>query len=124
MDHENRVPLLKNENILIVPIQGELDDLETAAFQKNLVKRVSEDEIKGVLIDISNLETIDLYLAREITHTAKMVALMDVATMIVGIKPHVAITLTEMGITFGDVPSAPTLETGLKIVNRKISSRV
>lgn len=116
----DRVPLLKNEDILIVPIHDELDDAETKQLEISLLERVSKkSDITGVVLDISSLETMDLFTARKLIHLVNMIALMDVKSVVVGMRPAVAITLTDMEVSFPDIPTAITLEKGLVILKRK-----
>ena len=52
-------------------------------------------------MDISTVDTLDSYFARTITETVKMVGLMGGRMVIAGMRPSVAVTATQLGITLG-----------------------
>lgn len=114
----NRVPLLKNEDVLIVPVRDDLDDLETKQLESSLLERVSKGDVRGVVIDISSLDFIDLFTARKLVQLINKISLLDVRAVMVGMKPTVALTLTEMEVTFPHVRTALTLEQGLAILKK------
>jgi rsbT antagonist protein RsbS len=118
----DRVPLLKNEDVLIVPIHDELNDQETRHLEKSLLTRIEKSDVNGVVLDISSVETIDLYTARKLLQLVNMIALMDVRSVIVGMRPAVAITLTDMEVHFPNVDTALTLDQGLAILKGKTRS--
>lgn len=117
--NSDRVPLLKNEDILIVPVHDELSDLEAKQLDVSVLARVSKSDITGVVIDISSLQSMDLFTSRKLLQLVKMIRLMDVETVIVGMRPAVAMTLAEMEISFPNVLMAITLEQGLAALKRK-----
>src|ERR1043165_8001809 len=97
----NKVPFLKNEDVLVVPLHGELNDREINQFENNILERCSKDEkVRGVVLDISSLESVDLFAARMLLRVASKLSLMDLNSVVVGLRPEVAITLVEMGLTF------------------------
>lgn len=115
----DRVPLLKNEDVLIVPIHGELNDLETTQLELSLLAKLSKSDITGVVLDISSLEAMDHFTARKLVQLVNKIALMDVRTVVVGMRPEVALTLTDMEVTFPNVRTAISLQRGLQILNGK-----
>jgi rsbT antagonist protein RsbS len=118
-----RVPILKNDDVLIIPIHGELNDSETTQFQSNVLERVSKSKIRGAIIDISSLEMIDLFMARKLVQLVKMISLMDVESVVVGMRPAVAITLTEMDLKLPGLKTALTLEHAIAWLNRSRNDR-
>ncbi len=119
MNYRSAVTLQKQDDIIIASISSELDDSQASHFQEALLAKAMNENIHGVVIDISALDSVDLFLARLIVETAKMAGIMDVHTVVVGIKPAVAITLTEMGIRLSGVSTASTLDAGLAVIRRK-----
>jgi len=117
----DRVPILKNEDVLIVSVHSDLDDGEVTQFQARLLQTISKSIISGVVLDLSGVETLDLFLARKLMHLVNMVALMDVKSVIVGMRPTVAITLTEMDVTFPGVKTALNLDQGRAWLKRVCS---
>jgi rsbT antagonist protein RsbS len=71
---------------------------------------------KGLVLDISAVESLDSFFARTIVETARMVALMGGQTVIAGMHPSVAITATQLGFTLGNVLTALDVDRALEIL--------
>lgn len=109
-----RVPLLRlNARTLIVPLHADVNDDGVLAFQGELTRRVADDQVLGVVIDISALDLVDSYMARVLNDTARMLRLLGASVVVCGVQPAVALTLVEMGSNLVDVPTAFNLERAL-----------
>ena len=71
----------------------------------------------GVLIDISSLEIVDSFIGRMIAHIAGVSRVLDAETVVVGMRPAVAITLVELGMTLDGVRTALNVDTGMAMLN-------
>src|SRR5262245_65598389 len=81
------IPILKIGPTLLATIQIELSDTVVDAFQNDVLEEIERTAAKGLIIDISALETVDSYVARMLANTAKMARLMGTDTVIVGMRP-------------------------------------
>jgi rsbT antagonist protein RsbS len=111
-----RVPILKIGDVLLVSIQIDLQDQSVLALQEDLAERISATGAYGVIIDISAVEIVDSFIGRMFATIASISRLFDADTVVVGMRPAVAITLVELGLTLGDVRTALNLEKGMRIV--------
>lgn len=111
-----RVPILRIGDVLLVSIQVDLQDQSVLALQDDLAERISATGASGVVIDISAVEIVDSFIGRMFTTIASISRLFDADTVVVGMRPAVAITLVELGMTLGDVRTALDLEKGMKIL--------
>jgi rsbT antagonist protein RsbS len=111
-----RVPILKIGEVLLVSIQIDLQDQSVLALQEDLAERISATGAYGVIIDISAVEIVDSFIGRMFATIASISRLFDADTVVVGMRPAVAITLVELGLTLGDVRTALNLEKGMRIV--------
>src|ERR1041384_2300678 len=109
------IPILKIGSTLIVTIQIELHDTLVDLFQKDILEEIEKTGEKGLIIDISALETVDSYVARMLANTAKMAKLMGTGTVIGGRRPAVAATLVRMGYFMEGILTALSLEEGLQL---------
>ncbi|HWO60526.1 MAG TPA: STAS domain-containing protein [Umezawaea sp.] len=111
-----RVPILKIGGVLLVSIQIDLQDQSVLALQEDLAERISATGAHGVVIDISAVEIVDSFIGRMFATIASISRLFDADTVVVGMRPAVAITLVELGLTLGGVRTALDLERGMKIL--------
>jgi len=109
------IPILKIGQTLLATIQVELHDTVVDGFQNDVLEEIEKTGAKGLIIDISALETVDSYVARMLANTAKMAKLMGTETVIVGMRPAVAATLVRMGYFMEGILTALSLEEGLQL---------
>ena len=112
-----RIPILKMGECLLVTIQMDMHDRIAMALQDDLTTRVSTTRARGVLIDISALEVVDSFIGRMLSNIASLTRLLDARTVVVGMRPAVAITLVELGLSLPDVQTALNVETGMELIS-------
>ena len=110
----DRVPILKIGDVLLVSIQIDLQDQIALALQDDLAERIAATGAKGVLIDISALEMVDSFIGRMIANISSMSRILDARTVVVGMRPAVAITLVELGLSLAGVDTALDVERGMR----------
>ena len=114
-----RVPVLSLGDVLLVSIQVELQDESVLRLQEDLADELSATKARGVIIDITAVEIVDSFIGRMLTMIGSISRLFDAETVIVGMRPAVAITLTELGLSLSGVRTALNAEKGLEILNGK-----
>lgn len=111
-----RIPILKLGHLLLVTVQVDMHDRMAVALQDDLTKRIVETGARGVLIDISGLELVDSFMGRMLADIAAMAHVLDAETVVVGMRPAVAITLVELGLSLPGVRTALTVERGMALL--------
>ncbi len=114
-----RVPILKIGRTLFVSIQIELQDDTVVRLQEDLADELSATGARGVVIDITAVEIVDSFIGRMLSMIGSISRLFDAETVIVGMRPAVAITLTELGLSLNGVRTALNAEKGLELLNGK-----
>ncbi len=94
-----KIPIIKVGDILLVSIQIDFHDRLALALLDDLSNKIVDTGAKGVLIDISGLEMVDSFMGRIIGNIAKTARLLDAQTVLVGMQPAIAMTITELGIS-------------------------
>lgn len=117
MDH---IPILKVDSFLLVTIQVELHDDLAMSLQDDLTHKLLKTNSHGVLIDISALEIVDSYIGRMLSQISSIVSIMDATMVLVGMRPAVAITLVELGMTMAGVRTALNVDKGLALLRRSL----
>ena len=120
MDH---IPILKVDSFLLVTIQVELHDELAISLQDDLTQKLLKTNSHGVLIDISALEIVDSYIGRMLSQISTMVGIMDATMVLVGMRPAVAITLVELGMTIPNVRTALNVDKGLALLRHSLHER-
>jgi rsbT antagonist protein RsbS len=112
----DRVPVLKIGDILLVSIQIDLEDHTAMQLQDDLSHRIVETGAHGVVIDISALEIVDSFIGRMLSTIASVSRVLDAETVVVGMRPAVAITLVELGLSLRGVRTALNVDRALEIL--------
>lgn len=120
----DRVPLLKGDDVLIVPLHEAMNDQELKQFESRLLLKSSkETKIRNIVLDVSSIDSMDLYVARMLAGLVKKLAVMDFNSVVVGIKPEVAMTLMDMGVEFSELKTALNLQHGLRLLKRTAANQ-
>ena len=111
-----RVPVLNLGEVLLVSIQVDLSDEIALRLQDDLSERIVTTGARGVIIDITALDIVDSFVGRMLSTIASISKVLDATTVVVGMRPAVAITLVELGLSLRGVRTALNVELGLAIL--------
>jgi len=115
-----KIPILRMGGFLLVTIQVDMHDRLAMTLQDDLTNRISETGARGVLIDISSLEIVDSFIGRMLGNIASMSRVLDAQTVVVGMRPAVAITLVELGMSLEGVRTALNVDAGMELLRKSI----
>jgi len=118
-----RIPILKMGEFLLVTIQVDMHDQLAITLQDDLTQQIVKHRAHGVLIDISSLEIVDSFIGRMIGNIAGMARMLDAETVLVGMKPAVAITLVELGMSLPGVRTALNVEKGMAMLHGSLKGK-
>jgi rsbT antagonist protein RsbS len=107
------ISVVKVRDVLMVTMPPDPDDASVSALQMKVLQMMDQYEATGLVLDISAVETLDSFFARTVTETAQMAALMGGRTVIAGMRPSVAITATQLGLTLGRAMTALDVDRAL-----------
>lgn len=119
MDH---IPILRMGEFLLISIQIDMHDRLALQLQEDLTARIVQHSSRGVLIDISALEIVDSFIGRMLGNMAAISRVLDVETVVVGMRPAVAITLVELGMSLPGIRTALSVERGMAILRAEIGA--
>ncbi|MBB5873440.1 rsbT antagonist protein RsbS [Allocatelliglobosispora scoriae] len=112
----DRVPILVLGDVLLVSIQIDLEDQLALHLQEDLAEKISASSAHGVIIDITALDIVDSFVGRTLATIAAVSKVLDAETVLVGMRPAVAITLVELGLTLRGIRTALNVEHGLRLL--------
>lgn len=116
MDEVHGSSVVTVTGIIIVVIQDDLDDRSVLALQDRLVEQVARSKARGVIIDISALEVVDTFAGRMLSNMADMSRILNARTIVVGMRPAVAMTLVELGLSLDGVDTALSADKAMAIL--------
>src|SRR5512138_3855976 len=118
----DRIPILKMGEFLLVTIQVDMHDRLAMTLQDDLTGMITKVGARGVLIDISALEMVDSFIGRMLANIASMSRILDAHTVVVGMRPAVAITLVELGLSLSGVRTALNVEKGMGVLRAALEA--
>ncbi|MFF7969901.1 STAS domain-containing protein [Streptomyces sp. NPDC007905] len=112
-----QVPVLALGDILLVTLQGELHDGMAEQLQQDVTSRVANSGVTGVVIDISGVDIVDSFLGRVLAEIASTARLLAARTVLAGMRPAVAITLVELGLTLPGLVTALDVDRAMELLS-------
>ena len=113
------VAILRQGDYLIASVQSDLSDSEVLAFRDELAERVGELRASGVIVDVTALDVIDSFVARSLRSIAEAARLRGAETVIVGIRPDVAIAMVQFNLNLDSLRAALDLDEAIEILDRR-----
>ena len=113
--HELSTPILRLwENVLALPIIGMIDPRRSADMMERLLRDLSREKARFVIVDITGVEIVDTKTADYLIRVIKAAQLLGAVCIVTGIQPAVAQTLIEIGADLSSITTMGTLKEGLK----------
>lgn len=100
------ISVMKVRGLLLVTVPPDPDDDTVSALQLRVLHAMQQTQAKGLVLDISTVQTLDSFFARTVTETVQMVSLMGGRTVLAGMQAAVAVTATQLGLTLGHAETA------------------
>jgi len=107
------ISVMKVRGLLLVTVPPDPDDETVSALQEKILDAMDRTEAKGLVLDISTVQTFDSFFARTVAETVQMVALMGGRTVLAGMQASVAVTATQLGLTLGHADTALDVDRAL-----------
>jgi rsbT antagonist protein RsbS len=120
---QDNISVIRVRDLLMVTMPADPDDVTISALQQRVLNAMEQHEAKGVVLDISPVDTLDSFFARTLSETAQMVGLMGGRTIIAGMRPTVAITATQIGLSLGKIETALNVDRALDMAAAAIRTQ-
>lgn len=112
----DEVSIVAVHDVLLATIPANPTDRVIDRLQEDILQTMQELTPAGVILDISTVSTMDSFFARSVAETSDMVSLMGGRTVVVGMRPAVAITSAELGYDLGGVITARDTSHALEVL--------
>jgi len=117
------IPIM--DNITVMPLIGTIDTERAKLIMENILEGVIKHNSEVVLIDITGVPVVDTMVAHHIVQVSEAIRLVGATSILVGIRPEIALTITNLGIDLTKFLTKSSLKSGfieaLSITNQKIT---
>jgi rsbT antagonist protein RsbS len=111
------VTILRQGDYLIASINSDLSDKEILALRDELSERVGRLRSRGLVIDVAALDVIDSFVARALRSVALTARLRGAHTVVVGIRPDVAVAMVQFRLNMEPLRAALDLDEALALLD-------
>jgi rsbT antagonist protein RsbS len=112
------VAILRQGDVLIASIRGDLSDGQLLALRDDLAERVGAERIRGMVLDVGALDVIDSFVARSLRSIVQSVRLRGTETVITGIRPDVAIAMVQFRLNLESLRAVLDLDEAIALLDR------
>ncbi len=102
------------DGVLFAPIVGIVDSKRSQDIMNKALSSIVDHRARVLMLDIGGVAMVDTAVANHLIKIAKAAVLMGCKTIISGISPAIAQTITELGIELGSIQTTSTIETALR----------
>ncbi|PLR68829.1 STAS domain-containing protein [Bacillus sp. UMB0893] len=106
-------------SICVLPLIGNINDERAYDIKENLLAGAERYKCDNIFIDITGVPVVDTFVANHLIQAAEAVHLLGANCMIVGIRPEIAQTLINLGISMDNIQTFSNLSTGIQFVETK-----
>jgi rsbT antagonist protein RsbS len=110
------VAILRKGEYLIASIQSDLSDSEVLALRDDLIERLGRFRSHGIVVDVAALDVIDSFVARALRSLTLTAKLRGAETVIVGIRPDVAVAMIQFRLNLEPLRTALDLDEALALL--------
>ncbi|PAD35913.1 STAS domain-containing protein [Terribacillus saccharophilus] len=92
--------ILLNDTTALLPLVGDIDTNRAKLILENTLRECTEQDVDLLFIDLSGVIIIDTMVAQQIFYLVDALKLVGVETVISGMRPEIAQTAVQLGVSF------------------------
>jgi len=115
-DDTPAVAMQVSRDVVVASIQIELNEDVLARLREDLLQRVHNSGSRGVILDVSGLETLDSDEFAALRQIITMCTILGAESILVGLQPGVVSSLIEAGAEVDGVRAAVNLEAAFNLL--------
>ncbi len=110
------VAMQVSRDVLVASIQVDLDDGVLARFREDLLNRIRTTGSRGIILDLSGLETLDSNEFAALRQIIRASTIMGAESVLVGLQPGVVSALIEAGAEVDGLRAALDLDAAFALL--------
>ncbi len=114
------VAMQVSRGVVVASIQVDLNDDVIARFRQDLLDCIHETGSRGVILDVSGLETLDSEELAALRKIMVMTSLMGAESVLVGLRPGVVSALIEVGAEIDGLRAAINLDAAFALLETEL----
>ena len=108
------VAILHQGDYLIASIQSDLTDSQVLRLRDELAERVGRHRARGIIVDVGAMDVVDSFVARSLRSIAVTAKLRGADTIVVGIRPDVAIAMVQFDLNLEPLRAALDIDEAIE----------
>ena len=113
---ELSTPLIPiSDTAVIMPLVGAIDSVRAQQVIDTLLEGVAAYRAETAIVDITGVQVVDTQVANALVRAAQAVRLLGAQVILTGIKPQVAQTLVQLGVSLEGIRTTGSLQTGVRL---------
>jgi len=113
---ELSTPLIPiSDTAVIMPLVGAIDSARAQQIIDTLLEGVAAHRAEMAIVDITGVQVVDTQVANALVRAAQAVRLLGAQVILTGIKPQVAQTLVQLGVSLEGIRTTGSLQTGVRL---------
>lgn len=113
------ISISRLQNTLVATVQVDLCDQVLNVFRQQLLEKVGLHSVNGVLIDLSEVKTLDTADMNKLITIMDSVAVMGRRCILIGIRPGIAMALVNLDFDIDKLVCAANIDDGLQLIGGK-----
>lgn len=111
---EISTPLLTiSDTTIVMPLVGAIDSRRIQQIMETLLSGITASRARTVILDITGVPVVDTQVANALIQSAQAVKLLGAEAVLTGIRPEVAQTLVQLGVSLSGITTRGTLRDGI-----------
>ncbi|NOK62696.1 MAG: Anti-anti-sigma regulatory factor (antagonist of anti-sigma factor) [Chloroflexi bacterium AL-W] len=106
------IPL--SDDVLVMPLIGTIDSQRAQGIMDSLLSGIATHSAAVVILDITGVSVVDTQVAQALIRAAQAVKLLGALVIMTGIRPEIAQTLVNLGVSLQDMITLSNLQDGVK----------
>lgn len=111
------------EEILLLPLVGIVDSTRSNDVMRKSLEMIAESRAKMLILDISGVPTVDTAVANQLLKITKATRFMGCETIISGLSPEIAKTITELGIDVSEIQTTANLRDAFRMSLKQVGAK-